>query len=374
MCVLGGAADDSQKDTYMDEHMRNRKVSVNFVIHPHDGNMPKQNDLLRKITEIVLDDPWLSNNVRISRWNQQESEDVMTKWKQKKAGLIIINRACHTAGMIDVYEGHKTVGDVLKWIEDNIRTDAQVIEIFDLGKEYLKITDAAGAKLTQDDKDKIAEIIEKGKKMLEALKHREESEEFEGVHINYEHLPIDGRFAEAFLKHMKKFARLVDEKKTPVRDQINKELERLEALSHETDNMKASKRSKVITRFWSLQWLSMGKGDYSKMQEEKKKFDAAQEEQDKARKEQEAAVKAEKEAEEKKDAEEKAAMQKAADDADDLDAEWEGNVIEDHPAVPQLDDEDDQSADLADNDAQEAEGAKEVREYANEPKTPKTGA
>merc|ERR1712162_63481 len=102
----------------------------------------------------------------------------------------------------------------------------------------------------------------------------------------------------------------------------------------------------------------MGKGDYSKMQEEKKKFDAAQEEQDKARKEQEAAVKAEKEAEEKKDAEEKAAMQKAADDADDLDAEWEGNVIEDHPAVPQLDDEDDQSADLADNDAQEAEGAK----------------
>ena len=361
MCALDGAADDSQRDSYMDDHMNNRKVSVNFVMHPQDGNMPKQNDLLRRVALMVQDDPYLSDNARLTRWNQQDSVDVMTKWNLKKSGVIIINRAVHTAGMIDVYDGHKVAEDVVKWIADNIQVDKQVIDIFELGKEYLEITDAAGARLSPLDKNKVAEIIERGKGMMQGLKERENSKEFR-FHVNYDHLPIDGRFAEAFLKHLKKFARILDEKQIPVREQIRKELDRLEGLSKEAENMKESKRAKVIARFWTLQWLHIGKGQYNKIKEIKEKALAEEEDAKKAQEEKMAALLAEKEAEEKREAEEKAALQKAVDEADDLDSEWEGNIVEDHPAVPQLTDDDDHSADLADNDGEEAESAKELRD------------
>ena len=124
-----------------------------------------------------------------------------------------------------------------------------------------------------------------------------------------------------------------------------------------------AKIAKVITRLWAVQWLMIGKGGYGKIQEETKKIVAEQEAAKKAEEEREAAIAAEKRAEEEAEREAKAKAQKAVDEADDLSADWEGNVVEDHPAVPQMKDDEDQLSHLADNDAEEVDKSAQRSEY-----------
>lgn len=343
--------------------MNARKITLNFLMHPHDGNLPKQSLLLTKTAEAISEDPHLSSHVRVARWNMEDSKDSMEKWGQKHPGGIIAIRAAHTPGMRDEYGGYKEVEDVLKYVEGLIYVDGQVLEIFELGKEFLKITDAAGYTLSAEDQTKITEIIEKGKGMMEGLKHRTEDETFKTILVDQDHLPIDGRFVEAFLKHMKKLTRILSEKKIPVREQMVKEKDRLQKLSDESENMKKSKTTKIITRLWAIQWLMVGKGEYGKQMEEIKKAKLAQEAEKKAEEERQAAIAAEKKAEEEADREKKAKAQKEADEADDLSADWEGNVVEDHPTVPQMKDEEDQSAFLADNDVEEVDKSAQRGEY-----------
>ncbi len=343
--------------------MSNRKITLNFLLHPHDSNLPQQSLLLTKVAEAISEDPHLSSSVRVARWNMDEAKEAMETWQQKHPGGILAIRAAHTPAMRDEYAGHKDVSDVLRWVEGLIMVDAQVLEIFELGKEYLKITNAAGHSLSAEDQAKITEIIEQGKGMMEGLRMRLQDEEFKRILVDQEHLDLDGRFTEAFLKHMKKFTRILSEKKIPVREQMEKEKTRLQKLANESENMKKSKTAKIICRLWALQWLMLGKGEYGKKMEEVKKAQLAQEEAKKAEEDRLAAIEAEKKAEEEAEREKKAKAQKAADEADDLSAEWEGNVVEDHPTVPQMKDEDDQSAFLADNDVEEVDKSAQRGEY-----------
>jgi len=343
--------------------MNNRKITVNFLMHPHDSNIQKHNHLMSQFVAKIVDDPQLSSHVRVARWNMDESKETMEKWQQKRAGGVIAIRAVHTPGQKDAYAGHSDADDILRWVEGLIAVDAQVLAIFALGKDYLKIVDEAGTTLNAEGQAQINEIIEQGKVKMEDLRYRQDDPDFQQIMVDQDHLAVDGRFVEAFLKHMKKFARILSEKKIPVREQMFKEKERLTKLSNESENMKKSKIARVITRLWALQWLSIGKGEYGKIQEETQKVMAEQEAAKKAEEERQAAIDAEKQAEEEAEREAKAKAQKVVDEADDLSADWEGNVVEDHPAVPQMKDDEDQLSDLADNDAEEVDKSAQRGEY-----------